>query len=54
MVGLVEWMVRWSPEERPNITECLQHEFILEGLPKLVREEHIRQMGGKNPYNLFF
>lgn len=53
MVRLVEWMVRWSPEERPTIEQCLMHEFILEGLPKLVREEHVRQMTSGNPYSLY-
>lgn len=46
-------MVRWSPEERPTIAECLMHEFILEGLPKVVRDEHIRQMLSNSPYNLY-
>ena len=54
MVRLIEKMVRWSPEDRPTISECLQHEFILEGLPKMVREEHLKQMTSNNPYNLFF
>ncbi len=29
------------------------HEFILEGLPKLVREEHVRQMNSASPYGLY-
>lgn len=46
-------MVRWSPEERMDAVSALKHPFILEGLPKKVRSEHMKQMNSNNPYNLY-
>ena len=45
-------MLRWAPEDRPSLGECLVDEFILEGLPGQVREEHMKQMKSPNPYGL--
>jgi hypothetical protein len=37
LVHLIEMMVKWSPEERVDAVEALKHPFILDGLPKQVR-----------------
>ena len=47
-------MVKWSPEERIDALDALKHPFILEGLPKNVRTEHMKQMNSNNPYNLYW
>ena len=52
LVRLMARMLKWSPEDRPAIRDCLVDEFILEGLPPQVREEHLRQMNSANPYGL--
>jgi hypothetical protein len=44
LAHLIETMVKWSPEERVEAVEALKHPFILDGLPKQVRNEHIKQM----------
>ena len=52
LVRLMGRMLRWAPEDRPSLGECLVDEFILEGLPGQVREEHMKQMKSPNPYGL--
>jgi len=47
-------MIKWSPEERIEAVDALKHPFILDGLPKQVRSEHLRQMNSGNPYNLYW
>jgi predicted alpha/beta-hydrolase family hydrolase len=46
-------MVKWSPEERVEALDALKHPFILNGLPKQVKQEHLKQVNSDNPYNLF-
>ena len=46
-------MVKWSPEERVEALDVLKHPFILNGLPKQVKQEHLKQVNSDNPYNLF-
>ena len=53
LISFVESMVKWSPEDRIEAIDALKHPFILDGLPKNVRAEHMKQMNSNNPYNLF-
>ena len=53
LLSFIQSLIKWSPEDRPDALEALKHPFIVEGLPKNVKHEHIKQMSSENPYNLF-
>jgi hypothetical protein len=37
-------MIKWSPEDRIEALDALKHPFILNGLPKQVKIEHLKQV----------
>lgn len=47
-------MIKWSPEERIEALDALKHPFILNGLPKQVKMEHLKQVNSENPYGLYW
>lgn len=41
---LVKRCLSWDPSERITAKEALAHEWIISGLPKTIRAQHIEQL----------